>query len=756
MTASAIKASILVLLQQVELLQSEREAEQQTYERQLSQFAERHVSLQCQLDNARSELQQALQRADGEADKEQLGYSEREQQLILQHKQNLSALEEQCNSDWQAEVNRLQEEVNVARNYRTLCVQLQQQLQEERNLHQAAQRRISELEGCLQAATLRHAPAAETAPQTNGKEKVYKEKYIRQKKELQQYKRAYYSAIAHKSSNASLPTTLTSERQSSHERQSTDEVVQPTTSNDNSASKVATDNQTDKPSVSSTAAVEQASNIACPQPALVPALRLNIVDVVNLCSPEPTTLCRQAPSATAATKVSVPVRQTQSLATADSLATVALKHLVTPHPVPRSPDDDLTQPPFHTPFLPQPQPTISSNRAPIHTPKIQTQPSSTLPPSQLAAQTLDHEVQTTLQPLTTSYPEPTELNKQPKPHQASSTSCSYTGQPHHCQQQMGVRAAACAFGPPVPSNAESGSHQWHGKRQRLQGEPGRHNGTGRAMVLDADEEWLVPLAKSRARPTHPAALPSPSTAAMEPGCTAPPGRRHQQHFTTEGGGRAASGLAAPPPARADCLAGAADPDEDLTQPGSDDTASELGGQHAVGGSAGHSAQHSGAAGCGDVRLSAVGRSRLGHPHTDQLQRGALTADQPPPQEQQQQGGAQQHMQQPGGNGSGKGGGFKYSDVVRNKAQRADLAAVECACCKAFYAALVSWDPHNMPALECGHAVKAAGGGQQQPAPALAAAVREEGSRHRFRYAPPATPEGFWDLGFNDTLDSRVW
>ena len=34
-------------------------------------------------------------------------------------------------------------------------------------------------------------------------------------------------------------------------------------------------------------------------------------------------------------------------------------------------------------------------------------------------------------------------------------------------------------------------------------------------------------------------------------------------------------------------------------------------------------------------------------------------------------------------------------------------------------------------------------------------MREDGSRHRYRYAPPATPEGFWDMGFLDSQDSRV-
>ena len=38
---------------------------------------------------------------------------------------------------------------------------------------------------------------------------------------------------------------------------------------------------------------------------------------------------------------------------------------------------------------------------------------------------------------------------------------------------------------------------------------------------------------------------------------------------------------------------------------------------------------------------------------------------------------------------------------------------------------------------------------------LTKAAQEEASRHRYRYRPPATPPGFWDMGFMDSLDSRV-
>ena len=34
-------------------------------------------------------------------------------------------------------------------------------------------------------------------------------------------------------------------------------------------------------------------------------------------------------------------------------------------------------------------------------------------------------------------------------------------------------------------------------------------------------------------------------------------------------------------------------------------------------------------------------------------------------------------------------------------------------------------------------------------------LRQEASRHRHRHKPPETPPGFWDMGFMDSLDSRV-
>ncbi|GFR41839.1 hypothetical protein Agub_g2617 [Astrephomene gubernaculifera] len=131
----------------------------------------------------------------------------------------------------------------------------------------------------------------------------------------------------------------------------------------------------------------------------------------------------------------------------------------------------------------------------------------------------------------------------------------------------------------------------------------------------------------------------------------------------------------------------------------------------------------------------------------------------------------------GGGGGGAGRrpgepGYKYSAVIRGRAEREDLQAIECAGCRAFYEAIATWGDavapccnhvQNVPAgagKAAGGRGAAAGGGssaaaaaqqqqQQQPGNNIASALRQAGGRHRFKYAPPATPEGFWDIGFGD-------
>ncbi len=52
-----------------------------------------------------------------------------------------------------------------------------------------------------------------------------------------------------------------------------------------------------------------------------------------------------------------------------------------------------------------------------------------------------------------------------------------------------------------------------------------------------------------------------------------------------------------------------------------------------------------------------------------------------------------------------------------------------------------------------HGVAGAGqAAQQQQRQGLTRAqLRQEGSRHRHRHEPPPTPEGYWDMGFMDSL-----
>lgn len=47
-------------------------------------------------------------------------------------------------------------------------------------------------------------------------------------------------------------------------------------------------------------------------------------------------------------------------------------------------------------------------------------------------------------------------------------------------------------------------------------------------------------------------------------------------------------------------------------------------------------------------------------------------------------------------------------------------------------------------------------GMQQSTGALTQqGLHQDASRHRYRFAPPATPEGLWDMGFGDSQDSRM-
>lgn len=75
--------------------------------------------------------------------------------------------------------------------------------------------------------------------------------------------------------------------------------------------------------------------------------------------------------------------------------------------------------------------------------------------------------------------------------------------------------------------------------------------------------------------------------------------------------------------------------------------------------------------------------------------------------------------------------FKYIEPVRKKAEREKLKGIECKQCKKFYDAVLPSDEGNRQNFRCEHL--------------------DGVSRHRYRYAPPMTPEGFWNIGFESEL-----
>lgn len=80
--------------------------------------------------------------------------------------------------------------------------------------------------------------------------------------------------------------------------------------------------------------------------------------------------------------------------------------------------------------------------------------------------------------------------------------------------------------------------------------------------------------------------------------------------------------------------------------------------------------------------------------------------------------------------------FKYIEPVRKKAEREKLKGIECKQCKKFYDAVLPSDESKDPDsskqnFRCEHL--------------------DGVSRHRYKYAPPMTPEGFWNIGFESEL-----
>ncbi|KAG5253921.1 hypothetical protein OIU76_020354 [Salix suchowensis] len=89
------------------------------------------------------------------------------------------------------------------------------------------------------------------------------------------------------------------------------------------------------------------------------------------------------------------------------------------------------------------------------------------------------------------------------------------------------------------------------------------------------------------------------------------------------------------------------------------------------------------------------------------------------------------QQMPGPIGGKKG--FKYIEPVRKKAERKNLKGVECKQCKKFYDAVL---PNN------------GGDGNKQN---VRCEHHDGVSRHRYKYVPPMTPEGFWNIGFESEM-----
>lgn len=88
-----------------------------------------------------------------------------------------------------------------------------------------------------------------------------------------------------------------------------------------------------------------------------------------------------------------------------------------------------------------------------------------------------------------------------------------------------------------------------------------------------------------------------------------------------------------------------------------------------------------------------------------------------------------------GSVAGKGG-FKYVEPVRKKADREKLKGVECKQCKKFYDAVL---PDN--------GGKVSDGDKQ----GYRCEHLDGVSRHRYKYVPPMTPEGFWNIGFDSEM-----
>ncbi|KAL2650603.1 hypothetical protein R1flu_018731 [Riccia fluitans] len=72
--------------------------------------------------------------------------------------------------------------------------------------------------------------------------------------------------------------------------------------------------------------------------------------------------------------------------------------------------------------------------------------------------------------------------------------------------------------------------------------------------------------------------------------------------------------------------------------------------------------------------------------------------------------------------------YKFNEPVRKKREREQLEATDCLQCRKFYDAVLAEDAEGVTMNRCEH--------------------HDAVSRHRYKYLPPGTPAGFWNIGFD--------
>jgi hypothetical protein len=95
-----------------------------------------------------------------------------------------------------------------------------------------------------------------------------------------------------------------------------------------------------------------------------------------------------------------------------------------------------------------------------------------------------------------------------------------------------------------------------------------------------------------------------------------------------------------------------------------------------------------------------------------------------------------------------GQNYAYQAVIRRKEDRDQLSAFECEDCRRFYDAVERWGGVNATTdlPRCDH--RQNGASAAEGIIAARQTMVAQGSRHRYLYAPPPTPEGYWDILFS--------